>query len=140
MIFQHQNSLGVAGQLVPIRNGLRNWIAVWEQYFDSWSASYPQDSSLPLETMWKRMGFIRFAPEYWLLGVLLTNRISGATNQAQDKSQDVDDAGRSSLPPPAATGSSAQIKSVGPILEKYDQTSMRQVNDLITDFQRFHVE
>jgi hypothetical protein len=140
MIFQHQNSLGVVGQLVPIRNGLRNWIAVWEQYFDSWSLSYPQDASLPLETMWKRMGFIRFAPEYWLLGVLLTNRISGATTQSQDQSQDVGDAGRSSLPRSAAAGSSAQIKSVEPILEKYDQTSMRQVNDLITDFQRFHVE
>ncbi|KAK0631445.1 hypothetical protein B0T14DRAFT_559239 [Immersiella caudata] len=140
MIFQHQNSLGVAGQLVPIRSGLRNWIAVWEQYFDSWSASYPQDASLPLETMWKRMGFIRFAPEYWLLGVLLTNRISGATNQSQDKAHDVDDASRSSLPVPVAAGSSAQINSVDPILEKYDQTSMRQVNDLIADFRKFHVE
>jgi hypothetical protein len=140
MIFQYQNSLGVAGQLVPIRNGLRNWIAVWEQYFDSWSSSYPQDASLPLETMWKRMGFIRFAPEYWLLGILLTDRISATTTQAQDKIHDGVDANGTPLQNPAIAGSSVQAKPVEPILEKYDQTSMRQVNDLITDFQRLHVD
>jgi len=141
MIFQHQNSLGVAGQLVTIQNGLRNWITIWERYFDAWSTSYPhgavQDTTLSPETMWRRMGFIRFAPEYWLLGSLLTDRISASSQQQP---------AQSTYPSPGSHGDAgesqraAQVKSIEPILDKYDQTSMRQVNDLIIDFQRFHVE
>lgn len=142
MIFQHQNSFGVEGQLVPIRNGLRNWIAVWERYFDSSSPSSAcvrdRDDCLSPETMWKRVGFIRYSPEYWLLGSLLIERISATITAAQEQSRNKDTFSGAFFED--RTGGQAQTKSVEPILNKYDQTSMRQVNDLITDFQKFHVD
>ncbi|KAK1752718.1 hypothetical protein QBC47DRAFT_62099 [Echria macrotheca] len=141
IIFQHQNSFGVAGQLEPIRNGLRNWISIWERYFDDWSNSYPNDGAQaypPLETMWKRVGFIRFSPEYWLLGTLLTDRIAEAASQEQPGGLGV--TSRGPFQESTSNTGRAHARSVEPILDKYDQTSMRQVNDLITDFQRFRVE
>ncbi|KAK3935642.1 hypothetical protein QBC46DRAFT_271313 [Diplogelasinospora grovesii] len=141
MIFQHQNLFGVEGQLVPIRTGLRNWIAIWEQYVDLWSSSplhgMAHDDRLAPEMMWKRVGFIRHSPEYWLLGRLLTDRISRTIAKDHDPSQGRSPPGSSSEE--AASGR-AHSKSVEPILDKYDQTSMRQVNDLITAFQDFHVD
>ncbi|KAK5652309.1 hypothetical protein OQA88_10659 [Cercophora sp. LCS_1] len=142
MIFQHQNSFGVDGQLVPIRRGLRNWIGVWEWYFDSWAASFPYgtggEACLPPKTLWKRVGFIRFSPEYWLLGTLLTDRIaapSASAGLSQDKAS-LSRAATNSM----TVGGRGPGRSIEPILDKYDQTSMRQVNDLITNFQKFNVD
>ncbi|KAL1837773.1 hypothetical protein VTJ49DRAFT_3409 [Mycothermus thermophilus] len=136
MIFQHQNSLGVEGQLAPIRNGLRNWIEIWEEY-----ASFPyalsphgvlqEDCPTP-SMMWKRIGFVRFSPEYWLLGSLLADRLSAATDPQRDASS-------ASGGGPTSPGGRTKQLSADPILEKYDQTSMRQVNDLITGFQKFNI-
>ena len=84
--------------------------------------------------MWKRVGFVRFSPEFWLLGSLLTDRISSTTAAPQD--QNSSSGGFSTSPFQASN----KPRSVEPILGKYDQTSMRQVNDLITDFQRFHFD
>src|SRR3954447_9708260 len=83
MIFQHQNLFAVEGQLVPIRNGLRNWIGIWEKYAEVLSPLSPhgllqEDCTVP-GLMWKRIGFIRFSAEYWLLGSLLTDRLSATT-------------------------------------------------------------
>ncbi|KAK4209438.1 hypothetical protein QBC37DRAFT_54248 [Rhypophila decipiens] len=142
IIFQHQNLFGVEGQLVPIRNGLRNWIAMWELYFDTWSFLPPhgmvQEDALTPDTMWKRVGFVRHTPEYWLLGSLLTDRIASNTSGAQEErgSQNDLDHGSSS----ASSGKVAKTITRTPILDKYDQTSMRQVNELITDFQRVQME
>lgn len=142
MIFQHQNLFGVEGQLVPIRNGLRNWIGIWERYAELPFSASPhgilQDNdALTPELMWKRVGFVRFSSEYWLLGSLLTDRISSTIiTSPYHPSQ-------GSSPPGAFQDSSnarGKARSAEPILDKYDQTSMRQVNDLITDFQKFHVE
>ncbi|KXX81034.1 Zinc finger protein klf1 [Madurella mycetomatis] len=142
MIFQHQNLFGVEGQLVPIRNGLRNWIGIWERYAELPPSASPhgilQDNdTLAPELMWKRVGFVRFSSEYWLLGSLLIDRISSTTiTSPHHSSQD------SSFPGafPDSSNARGKARSVEPILDKYDQTSMRQVNDLITDFQKFHVE
>lgn len=137
MIFQQQNFLGVAGQLDHIRTGLQNWITIWDRYFDDWLSSPGgaySETCLSPDTMWKRVGFIRFSPEYWLLGTLLIDRISATAEQARQKTNN-----RGMLESTMDSGGRTRGKSVEPILDKYDQTSMRQVNDLIADFQRFHV-
>jgi hypothetical protein len=96
-----------------------------------------QEDCLAPEMMWKRVGFVRFSPEFWLLGNLLTERISATTTTPQDQHFG---RGDSVLGPSQSSPSRhSKPKSAEPILEKYDQTSMRQVNDLITDFQKFHV-
>jgi hypothetical protein len=140
MIFQHQNLFAVEGQLVPIRNGLRNWIGIWEKYAEVPSAVSPhgllrEDCPAPA-LMWKRIGFVRFSHEYWLLGSLLTDRLSSTTVASADMSS-----ANASLPGLFSTSANGRGKarSAEPILEKYDQTSMQQVNDLITGFQKFTI-
>jgi hypothetical protein len=138
MIFQHQNLFAVEGQLVPIRNGLRNWIGIWEKYAEVPSAISPhgllQEDCPPPALMWKRVGFFRFCPEYWLLGSLLTDRLSATTVPSTDISS-----ANGSVPGLSSTSARGKARSVEPILEKYDQTSMRQVNDLINGFQKFNI-
>jgi len=140
MIFQHQNLFAVEGQLVPIRNGLRNWIGIWEKYASFPSSLSPhgvlQEECPAPELMWKRIGFVRFSAEYWLLGSLLTDRLSTTTNSSQDQASGLGGSPGFFQAPSSTRG---QARSAEPILGKYDQTSMRQVNDLITDFQKFNI-
>ena len=76
--------------------------------------------------MWQRIGFMRFASEYWLLAKLIVERISQNTQQ-NDRASTSDD-----IPAPFQ-----EIDGSSPtLLENYDETSMRQVNDLIADFQK----
>ncbi|KAK0732014.1 hypothetical protein B0H67DRAFT_640326 [Lasiosphaeris hirsuta] len=72
-----------------------------------------------------RVAFIRYSPEYWLLGSLLIERISATITTAQEKPRNKDRSSGAFFEDIAG-----QIKSIEPILDKYDQTSMRQVNDL----------
>ncbi|KAL2167284.1 hypothetical protein VTG60DRAFT_1443 [Thermothelomyces hinnuleus] len=141
MIFQHQNLFAVEGQLVPIRNGLKNWIGVWEKYAEVPSTLSPhgllqEDCGAP-EMMWKRIGFVRFSAEYWLLGSLLTDRLSATTVTTPDLSSA--NGGSSSAFSQLAPTAPSKARCPDPILEKYDQTSMRQVNDLINNFQKFNI-
>lgn len=140
MIFQHQNLFAVEGQLVPIRNGLRNWIGIWERYAAFPTSLSPhgglQEECPAPELMWKRIGFVRFSSEYWLLGSLLTDRLSATTAASQDQPSAHDSP--LGLFQSASTAH-GKTRSAEPILGKYDQTSMRQVNDLISDFQKFSI-
>jgi len=102
-----------------------------------WPHGLINDESLLPDTMWMRIGFIRYSAEYWLLGSLLTTRIS--SNTARPETQWFDQGtSASALSGPQSVDGKA--KSVEPILDKYDQTSMRQVNDLIAGFQKFNVD
>ncbi|KAK4117941.1 hypothetical protein N657DRAFT_685618 [Parathielavia appendiculata] len=174
MIFQHQNLLAVEGQLVPIRNGLRNWIEIWEKYAEVPPALSPhcslqehedhhQTPGSPLlvpELMWKRIGFIRFSPEYWLLGSLITDRLSAQTTtvtaatgtSALEQSMSLSAAispgggggggGGGSISSESSSSvrcGGVKARSTEPILGKYDQTSLRQLDDLITGFQKFGI-
>lgn len=76
------------------------------------------------ESLWRRVGFMRHSPEYWLLGKLLVDRLSTSTDSLRAPESTV----------PDASGSAHE-----PILTRYDQTSMLQVNDLITGFQNVHI-
>ena len=82
--------------------------------------------------MWKRNGFCRFCPDYWLLASLKLERLASAAD-----SQSHEDIRQS----PGNEGELLDDDDgpSDPILNKYDQTSMRQVNDLIAEFQRVHI-
>lgn len=141
MIFQHQNLFAVEGQLVPIRNGLKNWIGMWETYAKTPSTLslhgvLPDDNG-PVEVMWKRVGFARFCAEYWLLGTLLAERLSATDATTPEPSPG--HIGSSSPLSQMTSSTSAKARCPDPILDKYDQTSMRQVNDLINNFQKFTI-
>lgn len=128
LIFQHQNSFGGHDQLRAVRNGLDNWKLVWETYSDEFSFSPPhvmvnRDTLSPNE-LWKRVGFMRHSAEYWLLAKLLVDRLASS------------DGSMSSSDPAMIDGGATHE----PILTRYDQTSMLQVNDLITGFQNVHID
>jgi hypothetical protein len=78
--------------------------------------------------MWQRIGFMRFASEYWLLAKLIVERINQNTRQNDHASMGTGD--DSAAPFPEIDGSPPTL------LENYDETSMRQVNALIADFQK----
>ncbi|KAH8649737.1 hypothetical protein BGZ60DRAFT_199046 [Tricladium varicosporioides] len=134
LIFQHQNSFGGEAQTVSIRNALDNWIGTWEIYSSELSSTPPHvlvvNSCLNPENMWKRVGFSRYSPEYWSLASLILDRIliSSANRQGFGITLGTSQSSHTALqdgPPP--------------ILDKYDQTSMRQVNDLISDLQKVQI-
>ncbi|KAL9564863.1 hypothetical protein ACKAV7_011315 [Fusarium commune] len=124
LIFQHQNSFGGHDQLQAVRNALDNWKSAWETYSDEFSFSPPHvmvdRHNVATENLWRRVGFMRHSPEYWLLGKLLVDRLSTPSD---------------SYGSPESTVADASGSAHEPILTRYDQTSMLQVNDLITGFQ-----
>ncbi|CVK97659.1 related to C2H2 transcription factor [Fusarium mangiferae] len=128
LIFQHQNSFGGHDQLQAVRNALDNWKSAWETYSDEFSFSPPHvmvdRQNVATENLWRRVGFMRHSPEYWLLGKLLVDRLSTSSDSLASPDSAV----------PDASGSAHE-----PILTRYDQTSMLQVNDLITGFQNVHI-
>jgi hypothetical protein len=77
---------------------------------------------LKLENAWKRIGFLQYSPEYWLLGNAIVNRLLSA--------------GMVESLPGTTVMDAAPLR---PILGDYDQTSMRQVNDLIAGFQEIRL-
>lgn len=124
MVFQTQQSFGYDMQMVPIKNALDNWIGIWRIYSTQHATSLKH---LPLQhepgpdDMWKRVGFARFANEYWLLASLIVDRITAA--------------GLSSVS--AEQGSQYDLgRNEDIVLAKYDETSMQQVNELISEFQK----
>ena len=72
--------------------------------------------TLPPQNMWKRIGFMRHAYEFWLLANLILDRIS---SQATISEYGI------GLP------SREQDTLTQSVLPEYDQNNMRQVNELI---------
>lgn len=75
------------------------------------------ESHIVPKNMWQRVGFCRHAGDFWLLAKIKVDRLSAA-DAAQNGS------------------ATRAVEDTDPILNKYDQTSMRQVNDLISEFQK----
>ena len=72
------------------------------------------------QDMWKRVGFMRHAYEFWLLANLITERMT-----------------RKSTPGFVPNSNTAESgAAVEPVLNKFDQNNMRQVNELIASFQQ----
>ncbi|RGP78351.1 hypothetical protein FLONG3_3487 [Fusarium longipes] len=128
LLFQHQNSFGGHDQLQAVYNALDNWKSVWETYSDELSFSPPHvlvnRQDISPGDLWRRVGFMRHSPEYWLLAKLLVDRLSTPLD---------------TIPSSDETLVEATSATHEPILTRYDQTSMLQVNDLITGFQNVHI-
>lgn len=73
--------------------------------------------------MWKRLGFVRHCPEFWLLANLMTDSLVG-TSQSETETE---------------TEEAFRDDSIGfdhPILGKYDHVNLRSIGDLILSCQR----
>ena len=71
---------------------------------------------------WKRIGFMRNAPEYWLLARIILERLE-STQQSLDAAESL--SGQSGW----------RYNLTASVLPKYDETSMDQLNEFITSFQ-----
>ncbi|KAL4794365.1 hypothetical protein BDV19DRAFT_379494 [Aspergillus venezuelensis] len=114
-----------------------NQSAIWQQFASSLVPGIisphvtVNHNDLEHEAMWKRVGFCSYCPEYWLLASLMTDKLTGRGGSATC----------------TGTGNPGMMHELGlgllddgpldSILNKYDQTSMRQVNDLILSLPNF---
>ncbi|EFW14787.1 hypothetical protein D8B26_000550 [Coccidioides posadasii str. Silveira] len=136
LIFQYQNAFGGGELLQRIRDALGNWKDIWHIQANASPGTSPHSivdsTNAQPEYMWKRVGFFRYSPDYWLLASLKVDRLSVA-DPCQPKSN-------------AWTGQN-DVELIGedddgladPILNKYDETSMSQVNELISEFKKVQV-
>jgi hypothetical protein len=137
LIFHYQNSFSCQGSLDAIQQAHQTWGKIWNIYmtrFSQESRHSPVISSmrdLDPDDMWKRIGFTRHASEYWLLGKFMVGRLS--------KSNEHVDGVVGVAGPVQSLASISGTESVSPLLEQYDQTSMQQINVLISDFQKVYI-
>ena len=88
------------------------------------------EPDLTVDNMENRVGFACHASEFWLLSSLILDRISAANGQNQQSQSSQNEKETQ----PAADGPPE------PVLHEYDQTSMRQVNELISVFQNVQIQ
>ncbi|OQD83345.1 hypothetical protein PENANT_c017G03679 [Penicillium antarcticum] len=80
-IFQFRSAVGSFQLLAPISNALSNWRDIWQTFsLTSCRGVLPfitiEDINIQPEHLWRRMGFYRYAPEYWLLANLMADRLA----------------------------------------------------------------
>ena len=134
LIFQYQNAIVGNGQLAAISQGLNNWRKIWEQYSNKQSST-PPHVMVPPENVrtgngWQRIGFMRYSPEYWLLARLMVDRLQHSELMQMEDYM------------PTSSNNSATSRGpaiLDPDLTEYDQTSMQQVNELISELKKINI-
>ncbi|OJJ85407.1 transcription factor domain-containing protein [Aspergillus glaucus CBS 516.65] len=107
LTFHLQNSLiTLPSPLTPLQTGLENWRRTWNKRI-------PEDSHIPHrpDTLWKQIGFARYAPEFWQLARILVMRLA------------------------CSSGDFADGDGEGG-LGGYDHTDMEDINGLIEEYRR----
>lgn len=102
-MFHLENSLVFEATLAPVHTGLENWRRIWDQ-------RVPEDLDNPQtpDTLWKQVGFLRQAAEFWHLARIKATKI--ATSDPDDDAIQ---------PSP-----------------RFDHTDMGEVNGLIMEYRR----
>ncbi|KAJ5983198.1 hypothetical protein N7481_005297 [Penicillium waksmanii] len=110
LMFQLHNSLVFESTLAPIQTGLDNWREIW-------NSRVPEDTGLPdtPENLWKRVGFLRHASEFWQLARLLMGKIMAANQDDGENAEEMEQ------------------------LSRYDHTDMGEVNELIMEYRRMNL-
>ncbi|KAL4933172.1 transcription factor domain-containing protein [Aspergillus undulatus] len=114
LTFHLQNSLIFESTLAPIERGLENWRQIWERR----EAEDKHVHNTP-GSLWKKVGFISYSPEFWHLARIIVERIHD------------DDATAETATSPEVTGTVNAAKM------RYDHTDMTDVNGLIMEYRRF---
>lgn len=129
LIFHIDPGFGSESQSVAMENAITNWRNIWRlRSVNGFKDSYrladlePSPPLLERKEAWKRTGFMRRAPEYWLL--------------AQAKLERLQSTQRSLEAAETLSGRDNWLCNVpGTVLPKYDETSMEQLNEFISSFQ-----
>lgn len=115
LVFQYQTSLASHTELSHIQAGLNQWMMVWTRTDPR--EEVERRELCALEGMWKRIGFMRHADEFWLLAQVTLDKAKYPL-VGGDGVMSFFDAGNA----PAAGVT-------------YDDSDMKQVRDLISTFQ-----
>ncbi|KAK4937633.1 hypothetical protein LTR10_021779 [Elasticomyces elasticus] len=134
LIFHIDPGFGSESQLAAMANAIANWKDIWKLrsmngFKDCYSLVHlePHPSRLGRNEAWKRTGFMRRAPEYWLL--------------AQAKLERLESTQRSLEAAESLSGRDNWLCNVpGTVLPKYDETSMEQLSEFISSFQAMRVD
>lgn len=141
LVFHHQNTFSGHNSIQCVQDALQGWRHVWQIYTTHFSHDDrhmplppPRNGeSIPPQDMWRRLGFMRHAEEYWLLAKLIVDSL------AHRKSGFAVVGAEARIPGSLFTRDSAETHEARPLLRNYDETSMQQVNELIADLQRFGI-
>ncbi|KAI1618962.1 hypothetical protein EDD37DRAFT_606874 [Exophiala viscosa] len=134
LIFHIDPGFGSESQLAAMANAIINWKDIWRLrsvngFKDCHGHVHlePSPSQLGRHEVWKRTGFMRRAPEYWLL--------------AQAKLERLESSQRSLEAAESLSGRDNWLANVpGTVLSKYDETSMEQLSEFISSFQAMRVD
>jgi hypothetical protein len=94
-----------------VQTGLENWRRIW-------NVRVPEDRYMPEhpQTIWKKIGFLRYAPEFWHLARIIVARIQSESLDEQ------------------------KLAPRSPVeLFRYDHTDMLDVNGLIMEYRRLNL-
>lgn len=129
LLFHVDPGFGSDSQCQVLRNAICNWRSIWnmrlEDNFEDLCGirNLLRAQSAPeANASWKRIGFMRNAPEYWLLARIILERLE-STQQSLDAAESL--SGQSGW----------RYNLTASVLPKYDETSMDQLNEFITSFQ-----
>lgn len=108
-MFQLQNAMAPPEAFQRIENALQNWKVIWVYRKVVFCYSDDVEDTGCLSHMWKRSGFMKDSYEFWLLCCVILERIR-----------------------PNEHGLPAVPRRA---FQKFDQTNMKQVNDLVNQFE-----
>ena len=113
-MFHLHNSLVFESTLAPVQTGLENWRRIWRE-------RVPEDAGLPdtPENLWKQVGFLRQASEFWQLARIMLDEIMSTTNELEGEDDEGDERSKA--------------------LSRYDHTDMGDVNGLIMEYRRLNL-
>lgn len=113
-MFHLHNSLVFESTLAPVQTGLENWRRIWCE-------RVPEDVGLldTPETLWKQVGFLRQASEFWQLARIMVDEIMSTTNEGEDDNDEEEERSKA--------------------LSRYDHTDMGDVNGLIMQYRRLNL-
>ncbi|KAJ5461818.1 uncharacterized protein N7458_003370 [Penicillium daleae] len=114
LMFHLHNSLVFESTLAPVQTGLENWRRIWCE-------RVPEDAGLPdtPENLWKQVGFLRQASEFWQLAKIMVDEIMSTTNECEYENDDEEEKNKT--------------------LSRYDHTDMGEVNGLIMQYRRLNL-
>ncbi|KAJ5203155.1 hypothetical protein N7449_005234 [Penicillium cf. viridicatum] len=113
LVFHLQNAMAPPEAFQRIENALQNWSKVWVHRKTILCQSDDILDADSLPQMWKRAGFMEDSLEFWLLCNVILERIK-PSNEHEDWN---------TMP--------------GRALKRFDETNMKQVNDLMKQFEIF---
>ena len=133
LLFHIEPGFSTGPQLVVLRNAILNWRTIWDSRFADGFVDAcgiikaKQEAPQATEQSWKRIGFMRNAPEYWRLAQLILERLE-STEHSLEAAEELCGLGSGRWSTPLS------------VLPKFDETDMGQLHEFIATFQELKMD